>query len=410
MRGMRENGKLKFLLVDNHIICYYFYNCFILLSKRTYWKPADWKMREKAMYNTFMQELVQINFLPFGIMLFLGFYLWFNDVYEHELTRYFIVPMLLLGVLVIDDNIDYYLFNGRSVQTCHVVTAIIGYNIRIFLMLSLILIELRNVKWKIKAFLFLPAIINLLITSTALFTKWVFWYGENGVVMRGPLAYTPHVISFLYAILLCGYGIYIQRFGRWQESIIVCTATLLSVLGTLAETIFQLRGILIGVIAMDVTFFYLYFHIEHFKMDILTGALNRISFYADSQKLNDRNDVTIFSIDMNDLKRINDTKGHAAGDKAIKEVANMIHDHLQRGSKLYRVGGDEFVVICAGTAKESILWMERELQEVMDASEYSFAFGKAYMDKGETFEQVYMRADHEMYENKRKIKAGREIR
>lgn len=362
------------------------------------------------MYDTFLQEVVQINFLPLGIMLFLGLYLWFNDAYEHELTRFFIVPMILLAVLVIDDNIDYYFFNGRNVQLRHVLTAVIGYNIRIFLMLSLILIELRNEKRKIKLLLFLPAIINLLITSTALFTRWVFWYGENGEVMRGPLAYTPHVTSFLYALFLLGYGLYILRFGRWQESIIVCTATLLSVTGTLAETIFQLRGILIGVIAMDVTFFYLYFHIEHFKMDVLTGTLNRISFYADSQKLNDRDDVTVYSIDMNDLKKINDTRGHTAGDKAIREVADMIKKHLQKGCRLYRVGGDEFVIVCAGTPKESLAWMEKELREDMAASEYTFAMGRAYMFKGEKFENVYVRADHEMYKNKKAIKGDREIR
>lgn len=362
------------------------------------------------MYDEFLQELVQINFLPLGIMFFLGLYLWFNDKYEHELTRYFIVPMILLLVLVIDDNIDYYFFNGRNVQLRHVMTAIIGYNVRIFLMLSLILIELRNVKQKLKALLFIPAIINLLVTSTALFTKWVFWYGESGQVMRGPLAYTPHAISFLYAVLLFAYGIYIMRFGRWQESIIVCTATFLSVTGTLAETIFRLRGILIGVVAMDVAFFYLYFHIEHFKMDVLTGTLNRVSFYADSQKLSDREDVTVFSIDMNDLKKINDSQGHTAGDKAIREVANLIHDHLQKGSRLYRVGGDEFVVICAGMPRESVSWMEKELREAMNDSKYTFAMGKAYMSKGETFEQVYVRADQAMYENKKKLKGGREIR
>ena len=362
------------------------------------------------MYDSFLQELVQINFLPLGIMLFLGLYLWFNDSYEHKLTRYFIVPVILLGVLVIDDNIDYYFFNGKDVNLRHVITAVVGYNIRIVLMLSLIIIELRHVKNKKKYLLLIPAVINLLVTCLALFTKLVFWYGENGEIMRGPLAYTPHAVSFLYAVILLAYGIHIQRYGRWQESIIVCTATLLTVLGTLAETIFQLRGILIGVIAMNMTFFYLYFHIEHFKMDVLTGALNRTSFYADSQKLGGRGDITVFSIDLNDLKKINDTQGHAAGDKAISEVAALLRRHLQNGSRLYRVGGDEFVIICAGTPRESIAWMERELKASMEASEYTFAMGKAYMEKGEDFDQVYIRADREMYKNKRAIKGDREVR
>ena len=358
----------------------------------------------------FLQEIIELNFLPLGILLFMGLYLWFNNAYEHELTRYFLVPLILLAVLMIDDNIDYYFLSGKNVGVWHVLTAVIGYNVRIALMVSLIMIEIRNVQRKIKYLVFVPAIINLLITCCAFFTHWVFWYGEDGQIMRGPLSYTPHVISFLYAILLITIGIYVLRFGRWEECIIVCLATTLSVVGTIVETVFKLRGILIGVVAMDATFFYLYFHIEHFKMDVLTGALNRVSFYADSNKLNGRNDVTVLSIDLNDLKKINDTQGHTAGDQAICEVTRMLQNHLKRGCRLYRVGGDEFVIICTGTKKELVNAMEEELQESMKASPYVFAIGKAVMEKGESFEKVYVRADEEMYKNKKALKGNKEVR
>lgn len=359
------------------------------------------------MYDPFLQELVQINFLPICIIAFLGLYLWFNDAYERELTRYFIVPMILLGILVLHDNIDYYLLNDSNIGTWHVAIVVLGYNVRICLMLSLVLIELRSVNKRVKAWLFLPAIVNLLITCCAFFTHWVFWYAEDATLMRGPLAYTPHAISFLYAIILLLYGLYILRYGRWQESVIVCTATILSVLGTLVETIFQLRGILIGVIALDVTFFYLYFHIEFFKMDILTGTLNRISFYTESKGLSGRDDVTVYSIDLNDLKTLNDTRGHTEGDKALREVARILRAHLPKGCRLYRVGGDEFVIIGAGVVRESLDGMEKELQEELEKSPYSFSLGWAHMEKGESFESVYSRADQQMYRNKMALKAAR---
>ena len=71
---------------------------------------------------------------------------------------------------------------------------------------------------------------------------------------------------------------------------------------------------------------------------------------------------------------------------------------------------DEFVIICTGTKKELVKAMEEELQASMKASPYVFAVGKAVMEKGESFEKVYVRADEEMYKNKKILKGNKEVR
>ena len=359
------------------------------------------------MYDSFLQEIVQINFLPLCIIVFLIIFIGFNDAYEHEVTRMFVRPMFFLIILIVIDNVDYYLLEGRNTGFVHVLSAFLGYNIRICLMLSLIFIELREESKKVKQILYIPALINLAVTSLAFFTKLVFWYGEDGVIMRGPLSYTPHVISIILSVVLFGYGIYILRYDRWRETIVVCLATFLSLMGTLVETLFQLRGILIGVVSLDVAFFYMYMHVEYFKLDILTGALNRISFYADTRKLNSRDEVTVISIDLNDLKKINDTKGHPAGDEALRTAARLIRKRLLKGAHLYRVGGDEFVIISSGISEEKTTKMENELKTDMLGSSISFAMGSAHMQDKEKFDDVYIRADREMYKNKREMKCER---
>ncbi|MBP5222307.1 MAG: GGDEF domain-containing protein [Lachnospiraceae bacterium] len=361
------------------------------------------------MYNSRWLELIQLNFLPVCIVLFLGLYLWLNYIYEKELTKKFLVPMILLIILIIDDNLDYLYLNGNGGAVGHLTITIVGYNIRIFILLSLILIELRRHTVRTKFLISIPAIFNLLITMTAFFSHLVFWFDEQGQMARGPMGFTPHLISLSYAFLLFGYGIYILRYGRWQESIIVSVTTVLAAVATLCELFFGMQGVLFGVIAMDVTFYYLYFHTQNFKMDIMTGTLNRLSFYADSSKLDGRDDVTVFSIDLNGLKQINDTNGHAAGDKAICEVAQLIKRYLPRGCRLYRTGGDEFVVIGKGSAQKRIEEMERGLQEARGNFPYEFAMGKAQLEKDETFEEAYSRADKAMYVNKRKLKAVKSI-
>ena len=357
------------------------------------------------MYNEFLQELVQLNFLPLGIVLFLVIFLQFNHTYEAKLTRQFTVPLALLVWLVIVDNIDYYLINDNSTSLVRVAISFLGYNIRIFLMYSLILIAARSTSRRERILTVIPAILNLCITSLAFFTKLVFWYAPNASIMRGPLAYTPHVISLVYSLLLFWYAYRLRQQGKAQEGIIISVAVVLCLAGTFAEMAFQLRGILIGVIAMNVTFYYLYIHIEYFKVDILTGTLNRLSFYADIEMYKRRKtSVYILSVDLNGLKQINDTYGHAKGDEAIRYAAKFIREAIPSHARLYRIGGDEFVVLFPKDG--SSYSIGTELMKRAQHAEYSFAVGEALWDSSTPFEKAYAEADRQMYACKKKQKGA----
>ena len=359
------------------------------------------------MYDEFLQQMVQINFLPLCIIVFLIIFIGFNDVYEHEVTVMFVKPIFFLILLIVIDNFDYYMVNGGNASVLHKLITILGYNIRITLMLSLIFIEIRDESHRAKMLLHIPAFVNIVITFMALFTDLVFTYAENGDFVRGPLGLTPHVVSFIYSVILFVYGIHILKYDRWRETVVVCISTVLSLLGTGVETLFMLRGILIGVISLVVAFFYMFLHVEYFKRDILTGALNRVSFYADTKNLESKDMVAVFSIDLNDLKIINDTQGHSAGDDAIRGAAQVIRKNLIKGMHFYRIGGDEFVIVCIGIEKSIIESTEMKLRSDMILSTYKFAMGCAYMEDDEVFEDVYKRADREMYLNKRMMKGER---
>ena len=355
------------------------------------------------MYNPFLQDMVQLNFLPLGIILFLVVFLLFNYTYERELTRQFIPPLVLLVVLIGIDSLDYYLLNEQSTSLLHVSTAVFGYNIRIILMLSLIQIAARTASLRERLLLLIPAGINLCITCLAFFTRLVFWYGEDGVVVRGPLSYTPHVVSLIYALVLFWYAFRYHQQGKTHEGVIISIAVILCLLGTYVETTFALRGILIGVIAMDVTFYYLYIHIEYFKVDILTGTLNRLSFYADIEMYKQKkSSVYILSVDLNGLKQINDTYGHTAGDEAIKYAANFIRSVIPSNARLYRIGGDEFVVLYPMTGIAYSL--SAELMSKARTAKYSFAVGEALWETESSFEKAYSEADSKMYACKKKQK------
>lgn len=90
------------------------------------------------------------------------------------------------------------------------------------------------------------------------------------------------------------------------------------------------------------------------KLDPLTGLYNRYAFYT---LMNDRaqKDKTgsIAIIDLNDLKRINDTYGHHAGDRALLNVALRLQEVVRQSDYVFRWGGDEFVVLLFGMPPEA---------------------------------------------------------
>ncbi len=98
--------------------------------------------------------------------------------------------------------------------------------------------------------------------------------------------------------------------------------------------------------------------------DALTGLLNRRSFYnavdelskAQRDPVGTRLNITM--IDLDDFKRLNDTRGHAVGDEALVSVAGVLR-HQSGDAILCRLGGEEFVLADTGTAERHAMTVER---------------------------------------------------
>lgn len=153
------------------------------------------------------------------------------------------------------------------------------------------------------------------------------------------------------------------------------------------------------------------------RLDELTGIMNKNAYSEHikeiDEMINSDDEDPVFAVvmcDINDLKLINDTRGHSFGDEAIQKACRMICD-LYPNSSVYRVGGDEFVVIVAGedyADREQLfeqLKKESENNERMRSGP-AVACGMAHYNSGvdRCFHEVYSRADGRMYANKKEIK------
>ena len=94
-------------------------------------------------------------------------------------------------------------------------------------------------------------------------------------------------------------------------------------------------------------------HREDSTLDELTGLLNRRAFaprfaeLAQQAALNGQ-PVSVVAVDIDRFKRVNDEHGHAAGDEVLREVARVFRERLRTFEMLYRMGGDEFLLVLPG--------------------------------------------------------------
>ena len=153
--------------------------------------------------------------------------------------------------------------------------------------------------------------------------------------------------------------------------------------------------------------------------DALTGVGNKTAYNAKIIELNEMiaqgdTDFAVVMADMNNLKRINDEYGHRAGDEYIKGCCHMICDAFKH-SPVYRIGGDEFVVILQGHDFNNRLQITQKLNDSFSETfsqnkrkpwlRYSASIGMAELMSGDSsIEIVFRRADKAMYEEKRKFK------
>lgn len=143
--------------------------------------------------------------------------------------------------------------------------------------------------------------------------------------------------------------------------------------------------------------------------DTMTGLLNRTAYMEEERKPLAHGCAYII-LDINNLKQINDKYGHRNGDLLIITAAQYIKKHFEKRGKCYRIGGDEFLVVCEGCSAEQTAEAIEEMQEQIKNENAAkkmtlqIAVGYAVQQENDTAETLFQRADNRMYENKEKMK------
>ena len=157
--------------------------------------------------------------------------------------------------------------------------------------------------------------------------------------------------------------------------------------------------------------------------DALTGIRNKTAYDNEIRRLEWRledglTEFGIAMIDLNFLKRINDTYGHEQGNAAIRKLCRLVCTVFEH-SPVFRIGGDEFVVILENRDYNNIELLAQDFNDSLEEmaadinteiwERISASLGYALYDpaRDKSVSDVFKRADHAMYERKAEMKAIR---
>ena len=149
--------------------------------------------------------------------------------------------------------------------------------------------------------------------------------------------------------------------------------------------------------------------------DSLTGVRNTHAYSEYELALNKKilngeiRELAVVVCDINGLKHTNDTLGHAAGDQLIKDACALICEYFVHGA-VFRVGGDEFVVLLQNkgydTVKETIRDLNQKIEANIPENGVVVAVGYSVLEaEDRQVREIFERADKMMYGRKQELKA-----
>jgi diguanylate cyclase (GGDEF)-like protein len=140
--------------------------------------------------------------------------------------------------------------------------------------------------------------------------------------------------------------------------------------------------------------------------DHLTGACSRRAFFGlatreQARALRRVSPLSLLLFDVDHFKRINDTHGHATGDRVLVDIVQRTGAVIRSIDTVARVGGEEFAVLLPDTGADTALLvaerLRHELDRALDPAGYTVSIGAATLRPGETIDAMLKRADAALY-------------
>jgi diguanylate cyclase (GGDEF)-like protein len=323
------------------------------------------------------------------------------------------VTTIILLILEIT-TIIMELSNNNKLMIPHRIANILGFSLSPvvpFILLFFNSNKERNILYN--CFLTIPLYLNTFMCVLSYKAGLIFFVDAQNQYSRGNLFLLPTIISmFYYMLFLITVIKNIVKYEKEDKKILIPIA-LIPILAIILQILFKDLILIWSCTSISLLLYYIFLVELKFRYDVQTKIKNRAAFEKEmEQNVNSDKNVTIVIFDLNNLKSTNDKHGHKAGDEMIFHAAKIIEESFMGIGKAYRIGGDEFCVICKEIPRElvasalsnldDLLMKVNENRHIKIVLAYGYAFYN--INESDSIYSTFTQADKAMYTHKAKLK------
>lgn len=356
---------------------------------------------------------------------------------EHEITQlrrmiYSYLGMLatdILWALNEDGNIVLPLFLNKVINAVCISCIVLGcYFWFRYIEDRLRLPSTRS--RKLYRLFMVPMLVTVSLDFLSIFTGWLFYIDSSGSYQSTDLFLFAHTtVNYFYLSVATVFSIHAARHAKSKEMrseyFIYSLYMVAPLISGFLEEYFPTVPLLALNIFMVIEIMFLMIQNMQIYNDALTGLNNRkrLNAYLEetSAKIDESHSITLFMLDIDHFKAINDTYGHLEGDNALKEFSSYVKEFSGRYNAFAaRYGGDEFCIVARMGSRDpeefirefDKLVHDRQRSSENDAKPYLIQASIGYCVANNSSwkpERLINAADEMLYQRKRSSHAGRQF-
>lgn len=335
-------------------------------------------------------------------------------VNNHQNMIYISVAVVTIIVLILEIATILMALSSNSLLVIpYRIANILGFSLSPLVPFILLFFNNKDNKISHKHLLSVPLFFNAVMCLLSYWTGWIFFVDAQNQYTRGNLFLLTTIIGTFYFVLFVITVIKNSVEYDTDDKKILIMAICMPIPATILQILFNDILLIWGSVAISLLLYYIFLRELQFKYDVQTGLKNRSAFEKEMDKyLKGDKNAAIVVLDINNLKKSNDRYGHKAGDDTILHTAKSIRESFRGIGETFRIGGDEFCVICKETPSElvdsALVHLERLLIKTKQVTniKIELAYGYAFYikDESESISSIFAQADKAMYAHKAKLK------
>lgn len=349
--------------------------------------------------------VIYANLLPFLAMLTLLISVRINPLFDKQQNKLFFRSALLMCLMLIVISVDYtcslWEQEFEAAWLVRRITSFLNFSAACVVPIALVRIFINR---KLNRLLYIPALLNLVLCAVSVFTGLIFFLPQEGGYERGTLFFIPFLTVLFYMVYLL-FLTYKKRQDRTLEAFYLAIAMGALVFAFYLEVVEYYKFLSWDFAAILLILYYLLLNVNRSKLDPLTGAYNRAMYVQKIDTHNASRPCLLMMIDINNFKAINDTKGHDEGDRVLIYFVHTLHSYMNRKNTLYRIGGDEFVVLSEEATVQALEQHMAPCFAELKKNNICCAVGIEPYDAARGMEAAAREADMKMYADKRRYYA-----